>query len=121
MRVLLDMNLSPDLCPPLRAAGHDAVHWSALGAANASDETIMVHARDRNLTVLTHDLDFGAMLAMTHATGPSVVQVRVQDVLSDQFVALILATLRQFESELAAGALVIVDKNRARVRVLPMN
>jgi predicted nuclease of predicted toxin-antitoxin system len=60
---------------PFRAAGHNAVYWSALDAANASDETLMVHGRDRSLTVLTHDLDFGAMLAVTHATGPSVVVI----------------------------------------------
>lgn len=97
MLLVLDMNLSPDLCAPLSAAGHEAVHWSTLavhwstlGAPTASDESIMAYARDHGLVVVTHDLDFGAILAATHAHGPSVVQVRTGDVLSDKFVSLII-------------------------------
>ena len=77
MLLVLDMNLSPDLCAPLSAAGHEAVHWSTLGAPTASDESIMAYARDHGLVVVTHDLDFGAILAATHAHGPSVVQATV--------------------------------------------
>lgn len=121
MRLLIDMNLSPDLCNRFRKMGHDAVHWSAVGAANASDKTIMAHAKTQGFVVLTHDLDFGAILAATRAEGPSVVQIRTEDVMSDRFVSLVSATLTQFESELVSGALVIVDEGRLRVRVLPMN
>lgn len=38
-------------------------------------------AREREHVVFTHDLDFSAMLAATEAKGPSVLQVRSQDVL----------------------------------------
>ncbi len=40
----------------------------------------MQRALDEQRVVLTHDLDFGAMLAATGARGPSVVAVRIQDV-----------------------------------------
>jgi predicted nuclease of predicted toxin-antitoxin system len=89
MRLLVDMNVSPDICALLRAAGHEAVHWSTLGAPTASDESITVYASDHDFVVLTHDLDFGAILAATHADGPSVIQVRTGDVLSDKFVSLV--------------------------------
>jgi predicted nuclease of predicted toxin-antitoxin system len=65
-------------------------------------------------------LDFGTMLALTHATGPSVIQVRGQNVLPDHMSPTVVAALRQHESELAAGALVVVDEARLRVRVLPI-
>jgi predicted nuclease of predicted toxin-antitoxin system len=120
MRLLLDMNLSPQLCPRVRADGHDAIHWSEVGDPRASDETLMAYARQHGFVVITHDLDFGALLATTQAAGPSVVQVRTQDVLSDRFVSTILAALTQFQSELRTGALVIVDEDRLRVRVLPI-
>ena len=71
--------------------------------------------------LVTHDLDFGSILAITRAAGPSVVQVRMQDVLSDRFISLISAAVKQFEAELRADALVIVDEDRSRVRVLPIN
>ncbi len=91
MRLLLDMNLSPHLCPRLRADGHDAIHWSEVGDPRASGETLMGYAQQHGSVVITHDLDFGAILATTKAAGPSVVQVRTQDVLSNRFVSLILA------------------------------
>jgi predicted nuclease of predicted toxin-antitoxin system len=108
MRLLLDMNLSPDLCAPLGAAGHDCIHWSTVG-----DE-------GNSRVVLTHDLDFGAILAATKATGPSVVQIRTDDVLSPDFAKMTIDTLNRFAPELASGALVVVDLSRARVRILPI-
>lgn len=120
MRLLIDMNMSPDLCARFQAAGHEAVHWSTIGAANAPDKAIVDYAKAQGLVVLTHDLDFGAILAATRAEGPSVVQIRTEDTMSDRFVALVSATLTRFEAELSTGALVIVDESRSRVRVLPM-
>lgn len=70
--------------------------------------------------VLTHDLDFGAILAATRATGPSVVQVRTQDVRPDSLAPLLIPILRQYQSELEAGALLIVDEAKLRVRILPL-
>jgi predicted nuclease of predicted toxin-antitoxin system len=121
MRLLVDMNMSPDLCVRFREVGYEAVHWSAIGAANAPDKVLMEYAKTNGLVVLTHDLDFGAILAATRAEGPSVVQIRTEDVMSERFVALVSATLTRFETELSAGALVIVDESRSRVRVLPMD
>lgn len=71
-----------------------------------------------NHIVLTHDLDFATTLALTHAAGPSVIQVRTTDVLPDHLESILVAALRQHESDLAVGALVVVDAARSRVRVL---
>jgi predicted nuclease of predicted toxin-antitoxin system len=89
MRLLIDMNMSPDLCARFQAVGRDALHWSAVGAPNALDQTIMAYAKSHGSVVLTHDLDFGAILAATHAAGPSVVQIRTEDVMSDRFVSVV--------------------------------
>ncbi len=70
--------------------------------------------------VFTHDLDFGTMLALTHATGPSVLQVRGQDILPDHLLSVILSVLRQHEADLTAGALVVLDRAKLRVRILPI-
>jgi len=67
MRLLIDMNLSPELCARFSALGHEAVHWSSLGDYNAPDIAIMAHATANAFVVLTHDLDFGAILAATRA------------------------------------------------------
>ncbi len=54
MKLLLDMNLSPEWCETLRQAGWEAAHWSMLGAHNASGAAIMEYARQNNYVVLTH-------------------------------------------------------------------
>ena len=66
MKLLVDMNLSPRWIDLLTEAGFEAAHWSAVGAANASDTEIVGYASAHDYVVLTHDLDFSAILAATH-------------------------------------------------------
>jgi predicted nuclease of predicted toxin-antitoxin system len=70
--------------------------------------------------LFTHDLDFGTALALTHAGGPSVLQVRGRDVLPEDMGAAVVAALRQHDAAFAAGALVVVDAKKLRVRLLPL-
>ena len=120
IQILIDMNLSPDWVDVLSAHGWPSVHWSAVGDPRAKDSEIMDWARANDYVVFTHDLDFGTMLALTHASGPSVIQVRGQNVLPDHMSPTIVAALKQHEKDLAAGALVVVDESKSRVRVLPI-
>jgi predicted nuclease of predicted toxin-antitoxin system len=120
MRLIVDMNLSPDWVAVLRKAGHTAIHWSTVGSPTAKDREILAWARERDQVVLTHDLDFGAILAATDADSPSVVQVRTQDPTPEHYGPIVTATLARHADVLARGALVSVDENRARVRILPL-
>jgi predicted nuclease of predicted toxin-antitoxin system len=120
IRIVVDMNLSPDWVPVLARAGRPTVHWLNVGDPRATDREIMDWALANGHVVFTHDLDFGTMLALTHASGPSVLQVRGQDVLPDHLEAMVVAAIRQHEADLAAGALVVVDEKRRRVRILPI-
>jgi predicted nuclease of predicted toxin-antitoxin system len=120
IRLLIDMNLSPEWVAELARHGYDAVHWSTVGDPRAGDAAIMAWARANGSVVFTHDLDFGTLLALTHADGPSVVQVRGQDVLPERMLPVLVAALRQYEATLLAGALVVVEETKSRVRVLPL-
>ncbi|MCP5248147.1 MAG: DUF5615 family PIN-like protein [Candidatus Accumulibacter sp.] len=120
MKLLVDMNLSPRGVGMLADAGFAAAHWSACGATNAPDSEIMAYAKVNDYVVLTHDLDFGAILAATHGERPSVVQIRADDVSPDVIGTQVVAALRQMASELEEGALLTVDPNRTRLRVLPL-
>ena len=114
------MNLSPRWSVVLTTAGFEAKHWSALGTANAFDAEIMAYAAANGYVVLTHDLDFGAILAATHGEKPSVVQICAEDVSPDVIGTQVVAALRQMTAELDQGALLTVEPNRTRVRVLPL-
>lgn len=120
MKLLVDMNLSPRWVRMLTDAGIEAVHWSNLGANNAPDPEIMAYARMNDCVVLTHDLDFSAILAATHGEKPSVVQIRADDVSPDAIGKQVIVALLQMAPELEAGALLTVDPNRTRLRVLPL-
>lgn len=115
LRLVIDMNLSPEWVHALDRYGR-----SSIGDPRATDRTIMDWARANNHIVFTHDLDFGTMLALTHATGPSVLQVRGQDVLPDHLAPIVAAALDQHKRDLIDGALVVVDEARSRVRLLPI-
>ena len=78
-------------------------------------------ARANDYVVFTHDLDFGAILAVTHAEGPSVLQVRAQNVLPEHLGEVVIAALRQFAQQLEAGALITVDEGTSRARILPIS
>jgi predicted nuclease of predicted toxin-antitoxin system len=120
MRVIVDMNLSPRWIGVLATGSVLAAHRSALGPVGASDATIMEHALAKGAVVLTHDLDFGSILAATGARGPSVIQLRGEAILPELAGGAVIDALDQFASELAAGALLTLDARRARVSLLPL-
>ena len=104
----------------LSDAGFEASYWMVLGAPNTPDAEIMAYARDNNAVVLTHDLDFGAILAASGAERPSVVQIRAEDVIPDRIGSEVVAALRQMSVELQDGALITVEPTRNRLSMLPL-
>jgi predicted nuclease of predicted toxin-antitoxin system len=120
LSIVVDMNLSVEWVPVFVREGWNTVHWSQVGDPTAEDTAIMAWARANQHVVFTHDLDFTTVLALTHAAGPSVVQVRGQQVLPDQIGPVVVAAIRGHEQELEQGALLTVDMARSRLRVLPL-
>jgi predicted nuclease of predicted toxin-antitoxin system len=120
VKLLIDMNLSPHWVDRLNAAGLPAVHWSRVGRMNAADVEIMAYAAKHDYVVLTHDLDFSAILAATQGTKPSVVQIRSDNLSPTAIGERLIAALQQMAPELAAGALLTVDPGRTRLHLLPL-
>ena len=120
MKILLDMNLSPEWVSFLEQAGFACVHWSTVGDPRAPDWELLAWARERGYVLFTHDLDFGALLAATRDRGPSVIQVRVKDTLPSAVGPDVVRVLHLRRDVLEQGALVTIDKAQARVRVLPI-
>lgn len=120
MKLLIDMNLSPRWVPSLNAAGFEAIHWRDIGRATDPDTVIFDWAKANGYIIFTNDLDFGAILAATNAAGPSVIQLRVQDLMPDHLAPRLVTVLRQFKTELTEGALITVDERRSKARILPI-
>ncbi len=121
MKFVIDMNLSPSWVEVFQLWGWEAMHWSSIGAADAPDHEIMSWAKENQAIVFTHDLDFGAILAATHANAPSVIQIRTQDVTPSALQEVVSAVIKQHQILLETGALIVVDKHRLRTRILPLN
>jgi predicted nuclease of predicted toxin-antitoxin system len=120
VKLLVDMNLSPHWVDRLNAAGLPAVHWSGIGPMDAPDVDIMAYAAKYDYVVLTHDLDFSAILAATQGTKPSVVQIRADNLSAAVIGDPLIAALQQMAPELAVGALLTVDPARTRLHLLPL-
>jgi len=115
------MCLSPSWVDYLAAQDIDARHWSDVGVPTASDRSIMDFARRNGMVLFTHDLDFGAILALTHVVGPSVIQVRTEDPVPEVIGLLVVSAIVEQADHLRRGALVTIEPDRLRVRVLPIN
>jgi hypothetical protein len=76
VRFLVDENLSPRLAELLVSSGHDALHVRALGLAAADDSVVLARAEQDNRVLVSADTDFGALLALGHRRGPSVIVFR---------------------------------------------
>ncbi len=120
MKLLIDMNLSPKWVEALAVDNIDAVHWAKTGAHAAPDKELMSWAKSNGHIVLTHDLDFGAIPAATGAEAPSVVQLRFQDLAPSHAKQVVVKVLHDYRLELEQGALISVDEDKARVRILPL-
>jgi predicted nuclease of predicted toxin-antitoxin system len=58
------------------------------------------------------------ILAATHGTKPSVVQIRADDIGPEVIGRQVIEALRELTAELQRGALVTIDPGRARLRLL---
>lgn len=114
------MNLSPRWVEALEHTGIEARHWSAVGDGAASDAEVLQWARRGGFVLLTHDLDFGRLLALGGGRGPSVVLLRTHRVLPVESATLLVKVLRRHESELEQGAVVVLHPDHNRVRLLPL-
>ena len=121
MKLLIDENLPPRIADLLVDIGHDAVHVRDLDAPGASDPEIIALALADARTIISADTDFGALLAASAATGPSVILVReVLDRRPPHLVGFLASCLEQLEVQLQAGAMVAVTPSGFRVRRLPL-
>ena len=120
MKILIDMNLSPKWVEVFRQRGWSAEHWSTVGDPRATDAEVLAYAREHGFVLFTHDLDFGAILAAGSAEGPSVVQIRSQNVTPTGSGVLLCEVLAEHGEAIEAGALLVVQENRVRVRILPL-
>jgi predicted nuclease of predicted toxin-antitoxin system len=119
VRFLADMGVSPRVVAWLNEKGHDAVHLSDRGLERAADAEIFQLAAAEERIVLTFDLDFGEIVALS-ADRSSVILFRLRSARTTQVIDRLQRVLADSSTQLALGAVVVVEDLRHRVRMLPL-
>ena len=120
MRFLLDQGLPRSTVAELAKRGVVAEHIGELGMSRAEDRDILAEARTRGAIAVTLDADFHAILAMTRATDPSTIRIRIEGLKGADVATILDAVMANATPELSAGAAVTVTKSGILIRMLPL-
>ena len=114
------MGLAQSTARFLRSTGFDALHLRDEGLQRLPDPKIVAKAMAEDRIILTHDLDFGRIVALSGAGVPSVVTFRLADMRASNVNRHIVALIAHFGDNLVEGALVSVSDRSVRIRKLPI-
>lgn len=120
MKFLADMGISPKVVLWLQEQGHDAVHLHEVGLERLPDSDILEKARQEQRAVITHDLDFGDLMALSGSHNPSVIIFRLRDMRSGFILKYLNEILTNHPDLLESGMIASVTERRIRVRRLPI-
>jgi predicted nuclease of predicted toxin-antitoxin system len=120
IRLLLDQGLPRSTVDFLLGAGWDVVHACQCGLATASDEQILQYAWADGRVICTLDADFHALLAVSGASGPSVVRIRREGMSGSEVASLLVRVWSEVSASIERGAVVTVTERAIRLRRLPI-
>ena len=114
------MGISPKTVAFLQNFGHDAVHLHDQGLDRLEDPAILAKAREEDRILLTHDLDFGELIAVSGARLPSIVVFRLRNMRPEMVSRYLQGIIDQHGESLEKGAIISVTEGQVRVRLLPL-
>ena len=123
MRLLADVHISPRTVVFLQRLGHDVVRVGIGGYlwSTATDHDIVAAAVADDRIIVTQDVDFSAIVALSNSSRPSVVLLRLATARIEVINELLDRALPLVAQDLAEGALVTVEQHHVRVRRLPVS
>ena len=120
MKFLLNMNMSRDLGKLLVSQGHEYRHVGDIGLARTEDLDIIAEAKEKHEIILTHDLDYGNLLAFSGELVPSVIIFRLRNTQPKNMFSRMMNMLPKIQRSLIKGAIVILEDATLRIRELPI-
>jgi predicted nuclease of predicted toxin-antitoxin system len=121
MRFLVDMPVSPDVAAWLKENGHDAVHASLIGLYKTKDRDILEAAKADGRIIITADLDFPQLFALSKTDSPGLILFRGGNYSETEMLGLIERVLKKLSESEINNSIVVVDKTRIRRTPLPIN
>src|SRR5687768_6843706 len=120
LRFLIDNAISPGFADQIRSRGVDAIHVRDIGMAAADDLSILLRAAKEGRIAVSLDSDFSMLAAGHRMVRPSIIHFRTSRKGQRHLLPMLLANLAQIETDLSAGAIVVFEDSRIRVRRLPI-
>ena len=120
MRFLADMGVSVRVVRWLRNQGHDATHLRDEGLQRMPNGEIFAKAIAERRVILTFDLDFGEIAALSRGQKVSVILFRLHNPRTPHLIDRLGTVLAESSDALERGAVVTVEEARHRVRYLPV-
>lgn len=120
MNFLLNMNINRDMTALLQKRGHVCRHVGDLGMSRAKDVEIVAEAKRTGEVIITHDLDYGHLLAFSGESAPSVLILRLRDLSTDEIISRFDSVWSEIESPLMSGSIVSLSDKSLRIRNLPI-
>ena len=120
MRCLLDMPVSMAHLNVLETHKHKGVHAHQIGKGRAPDSKLLEIARQEGRVVITTDLDFPRLLALSSAAGPGLILFRSGNYSGTEMYDLLERALREVPPSTLEVSICVVDKNRIRITQLPL-
>jgi predicted nuclease of predicted toxin-antitoxin system len=122
VKALLDMPVSFKLLDVLEAQGHKGVHAHEIGKDRASDRELLEIARREGRVIITADLDFPRLLALSEAEGPAgIILFRGGNYSDSEMCQLLERVLDEVHSEVLESSICVVDQKRIRITQLPLS
>jgi predicted nuclease of predicted toxin-antitoxin system len=120
IKLLADMNISPQTVTALQGQGSDIIRVSEVMSRTASDLEILEFARQENRVIVTQDLDFSMLLALGGYNKPSLITLRLSLTDPNIVTQKLIDTIPQVEQILIEGGAVTIEDASVRTRRLPM-
>ncbi len=120
MRFLADMGVDIRVVRWLRQNGHDAKHLRDEGLHRIPNGEIFVKAISENRVIVTFDLDFGEIVALSQGEKASVILLRLHNTRTPHLIKRLATVLADATEALEQGAVVVVEESRHRIRYLPL-
>jgi predicted nuclease of predicted toxin-antitoxin system len=119
MRFLADMGVALRIVEWLRAEGHDALHLREEGLQRVPNGETFEKAASEGRIILTFDLDFGEIVALSGGRRVGVILFRLHNTRTPHVIDRLKKVLRDSGQALEQGAIVVVEESRHRTRRLP--
>ncbi len=117
MRFLADMGVDVRVVQWLNKRGHDAIHLRDEHLHRLPNGQIFEKAAHERRILLTFDLDFGEIAALTRQHPVTVILFRLHNTRASHLMARLDAVLKTSAPALERAAVVLVEESRHRISI----